>query len=55
MEPLNLSSMEQTSDENRASLDEEYQEEIWHLTEKFLIKNKSAMLKALDRKLWQVS
>ena len=55
MEPLNLSSMERTADENRTSLDDEYQEETWHLTEKFPIKNKSATLKALDRKLWKAS
>ena len=47
--------MERTAKENRASLDEEYQEEIWRLTEKFPIKSKSATLKALDRKLWQAS
>ena len=55
MEPLNLSSMEQTPAENRAALDDEYQAEIWRLTEKFPITKKSKMLKALDRKLWQAS
>ena len=55
MEPLNLSSMEQTLAENRAALDDEYQAEIWHLTEKFPITKKSKTLKALDRKFWQAS
>ena len=55
MEPLNLSAMEGTPAENRAALDEEYQEEIWHLTEKFPITKKSKTLKVLDRKLWQMS
>ena len=55
MKPLNLSAMERTPAENRAALDEEYQEEIWRLSEKFPISKKSKMLKALDRKLWQAS
>ena len=41
MEPLNLSSMEQTPAENRAALDEEYQEEIWCLTESFRSQRKA--------------
>ena len=54
MDPLNLSNLECTPAETRAAL-KEYQDEIWHLPEKSPISKKSSTLKALDRKLWQVS
>ena len=55
MEPLNLSGMEHTPAENRAALDNKYQEKIWHLAEKYPVTKKSKTLKALERKSWQAS